>query len=158
MIEKKHKSMICRMAGNIAVGVIIAETPTEDATAVTPSAAKAIAVESLMVAIAIYENADEIMESSVDETVESSNGMKTWRVVYSHRTETDNKRQYDVVAEDDVIAAVVGTENLENDEKNWDADPHHWIVESVSRIEGCQGCGGTRFLRAPVGQGRVLDL
>lgn len=80
--------------------------------------------------------------------------MKTWYVEYEHRS-TGNIRGYTVVAEDDDIAADVGKENLEHDEKNWDAEPRNWSVISVSQIEVCMGCGAYRRSSAPQGEGSI---
>ena len=81
--------------------------------------------------------------------------MKTWIVKYQHRSETDNVRAYEVVAEDDDMAAYVGKESLEDDRKNWDPDPRNWSTASVSQIEVCNGCGGNRLVGAPIGQGAI---
>lgn len=80
--------------------------------------------------------------------------MKTWYVEYEHLVES-NIRGYTVIAEDDDLAAEVGKESLENDEKNWDANPRNWKVISVSQVEVCTGCGAYRRMSAPQGEGSI---
>ena len=68
MIEKKDKSMICRMAGNIAGSSILSVHVSQgDEGFFDPEVNKAdaemYAKSALRVAVAIYENADEIMGS-----------------------------------------------------------------------------------------------
>jgi hypothetical protein len=81
--------------------------------------------------------------------------MKTWYVQFLHRTEHSQVRGYTVVAEDDDMAAEVGKESLENDEKNWDADPRNWSFMSAMATEICSGCGGLRRVIDPPGQGAI---
>ena len=81
--------------------------------------------------------------------------MKTWAVEYKHRTEPNQVRRYIVFAEDDDIAKEVGKESLENDEKNWDANPGNRTSISSRQVETCNGCGGERLVTAPPGSGAI---
>lgn len=86
--------------------------------------------------------------------------MKSWEVEYTNHKDSQIKRTYFVVAEDDERAEDVGYESLQDDETlGYDTDlrPEAWYCSRVTALEVCDGCGGYRHKMAPKGQGCVLS-